>query len=503
MSSAEVQMERNVRNELVITPEDEEEFLEYYEEEVLEDDDDFTEVTYQSEGEGGLLDGADDFDITQPVIMSAAQKEAEEEHLQMIREQETARKEQEALLRDQLERERLQAEQQRKLEEKAELERQIAEKKEVFRKAEEERVARQKAEEAAEQMRKEKDEALRLHKEAEERRLAAEAEAERLALENSQREEDEAIIQRAEIAAREAEELERLAQLKEEKRKELEELEARRLATEAEAHRVAATKAEAEKQKEEAERQEKLKQQQEAARAAALQEAEAMKAEVKRLEAQAEAARVAAEEAKRKKLEEQERFQSRVAQRHHVAKKKLAEKKGEPAPPTPKKKKGVLASIARSLSPRKRSMKKETQASAESIALPLESPEAAPALPAPLLHDTTVSKPQQIKSVPTRPAVKAVPPPVEKPMRSPLSIENPPAPKVKTPAPSLSEPEYDGPWYSADDLRRQRIPDLDYTKREIYLSPEEFQEIFAMTREEYYEMPKWKQTKLKRSKKLF
>ncbi|KAJ4958523.1 hypothetical protein NE237_025634 [Protea cynaroides] len=45
--------------------------------------------------------------------------------------------------------------------------------------------------------------------------------------------------------------------------------------------------------------------------------------------------------------------------------------------------------------------------------------------------------------------------------------------------------------------------DIDVTKRETYLSSEEFREKFGMTKDAFYKLPKWKQNKLKMSLQLF
>ena len=58
-------------------------------------------------------------------------------------------------------------------------------------------------------------------------------------------------------------------------------------------------------------------------------------------------------------------------------------------------------------------------------------------------------------------------------------------------------------YYTADDLRMQRIPGLDYTISETFLSPAEFQSIFGMTRQEFDQLPQWKRSSIKRQNKLF
>jgi hypothetical protein len=58
-------------------------------------------------------------------------------------------------------------------------------------------------------------------------------------------------------------------------------------------------------------------------------------------------------------------------------------------------------------------------------------------------------------------------------------------------------------YYSAAELKKRAIPGLDYPNREKYLSPEEFKNLFKMSKEVFAEMPKWKQTKEKRKLKMF
>ncbi|KAJ0261526.1 Villin-5 [Hirschfeldia incana] len=47
------------------------------------------------------------------------------------------------------------------------------------------------------------------------------------------------------------------------------------------------------------------------------------------------------------------------------------------------------------------------------------------------------------------------------------------------------------------------VPDIDLTRREAYLTSEEFKEKFEMTKSEFYKLPKWKQNKLKTAVQLF
>ncbi|KAJ7959797.1 Villin-1 [Quillaja saponaria] len=52
-------------------------------------------------------------------------------------------------------------------------------------------------------------------------------------------------------------------------------------------------------------------------------------------------------------------------------------------------------------------------------------------------------------------------------------------------------------------VSKDQITGIDRTKREMYLSDREFQEKFRLTKQAFYELPKWKQNKLKMSLDLF
>ena len=79
------------------------------------------------------------------------------------------------------------------------------------------------------------------------------------------------------------------------------------------------------------------------------------------------------------------------------------------------------------------------------------------------------------------------------------------ATKVPVSSPAIPTPSTmdNGKFYSIDDLRERKIEGLDYTCREQYLSPSDFQQYFKMTKEEFSKLPKWKRDKAKRSLKLF
>jgi len=58
-------------------------------------------------------------------------------------------------------------------------------------------------------------------------------------------------------------------------------------------------------------------------------------------------------------------------------------------------------------------------------------------------------------------------------------------------------------FYSVSELQAQSVPGLDYKNREKYLSDEDFQSVFSCGKAEFAGLPKWKQTKMKRTAKLF
>ncbi|XP_010525718.1 PREDICTED: villin-4 [Tarenaya hassleriana] len=62
------------------------------------------------------------------------------------------------------------------------------------------------------------------------------------------------------------------------------------------------------------------------------------------------------------------------------------------------------------------------------------------------------------------------------------------------------------PTYPYDRLKTTStdpVSDIDVTRREAYLSSEEFKEKFGMTKEAFYKLPKWKQNKFKMAVQLF
>jgi hypothetical protein len=58
-------------------------------------------------------------------------------------------------------------------------------------------------------------------------------------------------------------------------------------------------------------------------------------------------------------------------------------------------------------------------------------------------------------------------------------------------------------YYFLIDLQSTAIPDIDNSRREIYLSPQEFFDTFGMAKDEFAGQKKWKRDKAKRAAKLF
>ncbi|KAK9065757.1 hypothetical protein SSX86_015158 [Deinandra increscens subsp. villosa] len=60
--------------------------------------------------------------------------------------------------------------------------------------------------------------------------------------------------------------------------------------------------------------------------------------------------------------------------------------------------------------------------------------------------------------------------------------------------------------YTYDQLKSKStdpVTGIDFKKRETYLSPEEFEEIFKMTKEKFYGLPRWRQDQIKKKVDLF
>uniref|UniRef100_A0A7S2Y8B1 HP domain-containing protein n=1 Tax=Entomoneis paludosa TaxID=265537 RepID=A0A7S2Y8B1_9STRA len=77
--------------------------------------------------------------------------------------------------------------------------------------------------------------------------------------------------------------------------------------------------------------------------------------------------------------------------------------------------------------------------------------------------------------------------------------------KIKNDKKDASDEDDDpnGEYYPLEDMRKMKIPDLDYKNREKYLNAKDFKEAFGVKRDEFFAWPKWKQTKAKRTAKLF
>lgn len=61
----------------------------------------------------------------------------------------------------------------------------------------------------------------------------------------------------------------------------------------------------------------------------------------------------------------------------------------------------------------------------------------------------------------------------------------------------LMPTSWDGKYYSLKDIRQRKVEGIDLNNREQYLSPEEFEQAFKMSKEAFSNLPKWKRDKLK------
>jgi Villin headpiece domain len=68
---------------------------------------------------------------------------------------------------------------------------------------------------------------------------------------------------------------------------------------------------------------------------------------------------------------------------------------------------------------------------------------------------------------------------------------------------NVTPPSWDGTFYSLTDIRQNKVAGIDKNNRERYLSPQEFEDVFHMTKEEFSKMPKWKRDNMKRDLHLF
>ncbi|KAL3930550.1 MAG: hypothetical protein SGBAC_011717 [Bacillariaceae sp.] len=69
--------------------------------------------------------------------------------------------------------------------------------------------------------------------------------------------------------------------------------------------------------------------------------------------------------------------------------------------------------------------------------------------------------------------------------------------------PGEEPPEWDGHFHSLEDIQQRRVENIDSQHREMYLSPEDFETHFKMTKGAFTTLPKWKKDKLKKALYLF
>lgn len=62
---------------------------------------------------------------------------------------------------------------------------------------------------------------------------------------------------------------------------------------------------------------------------------------------------------------------------------------------------------------------------------------------------------------------------------------------------------WDGKYYTLTDIRQRKVEGIDKNNREQYLSPEDFEQTFKMTKEAFSKLPKWKRDNMKRDQHLF
>lgn len=92
------------------------------------------------------------------------------------------------------------------------------------------------------------------------------------------------------------------------------------------------------------------------------------------------------------------------------------------------------------------------------------------------------------------------------PPRNSWQKASPPAKSTPLPAtPKTSAPAENGnnEYYPLADLQAKKVPGIDNSRREQYLSPGDFMTNFKMTKEEFQKLPKWKRDKQKQSLRLF
>jgi hypothetical protein len=71
-------------------------------------------------------------------------------------------------------------------------------------------------------------------------------------------------------------------------------------------------------------------------------------------------------------------------------------------------------------------------------------------------------------------------------------------------ASNVSATEYAGPFFSYDQLKAKTVDSqIDRTRREMYISADQFQSVFGMSKAAFYAAPAWRQKKLKQEKGLF
>mmetsp|Transcript_793 Transcript_793/g.1264 ORF Transcript_793/g.1264 Transcript_793/m.1264 type:complete len:548 (-) Transcript_793:614-2257(-) len=140
-----------------------------------------------------------------------------------------------------------------------------------------------------------------------------------------------------------------------------------------------------------------------------------------------------------------------------------------------------------------------------------------PVVPAKTVDSHQAELQRALSARPTSQAPRSVPPARPTPPRTTASTRpayTQPAPTVNpayTPAPVTSTPTpvdkpatpAPQPNYTYDQVCARSIPNMDMTKLDYYLTPQEFSRVFKMDRASFDALPKWKRDQMKKDKKLF
>jgi hypothetical protein len=118
--------------------------------------------------------------------------------------------------------------------------------------------------------------------------------------------------------------------------------------------------------------------------------------------------------------------------------------------------------------------------------------------PSPATKETDSTATPELAS--TEEKKEAIEPPV--PVVEDKNEKSSPPAQKKQESSAENAPPAEG-YYSLEDLQNNRYPEADVTHKEAYLSPEDFEKNFQMTKDEFDKLAKWKQGKAKQAAGLF